>query len=119
MLPLGVPDFRVAQFNLENIMVSGHVEPHHGTPYDYSDTFYRVYFEVGEWQNIARDAINDFMVERSRAYRHWTHSPDDLHRCEHGYELDLPNQIIPELAQTLSARNLLVYQIVRSSISPR
>lgn len=100
-------------------MVPVHFDAHHGTPHDYSDTFYRVYFEVGEWQDIARDAINDFLVERTRAYQHWTYAATDLQRCEHGYTLHLPNQLIPEVVQALVARNVGVYQVVRSPTNPR
>lgn len=84
-----------------------------GTLADYSDDLYRVYFEVGEWEGIACDAITTFLIERSRDNPAFTFDATDLQPVEHGYELDLPMQLIPEVVGALVARHIGVYQVLR------
>ncbi len=85
----------------------------HGTPDDYGDTLYRVYFEVGEWEGIARDAITAFLVERASDNPAFDFDASLLHARPHGYEVDLPMQLIPEVVRALAERNVGVYQVVR------
>ena len=85
----------------------------HGTPDDYGDRLYRVYFEVGEWEGIARDAIIAFLVERASDHPAFDFDASLLHARPHGYEVDLPMQLIPEVVRALAERNVAVYQVVR------
>lgn len=94
-------------------MNPSHTEPVSGTPADYSDTLYRVYFEVGEWQHAARDAIRTFLQQRNHPDASFNVRPDAVRERPHGYEADLPMQLIPEVVQALAARNIAVYQVVR------
>jgi len=89
-------------------------DPAVGTPADYGDTLYRVYFEVGEWQDIARDAITAFLFERRQAHASFSGAPAELRLRPHGYEVDLPMQLIPEVVRVLAAHNIAVYQVVRT-----
>lgn len=83
------------------------------TPADYSDALYRVYFEVGEWQQVAREAISAFLLERSRDHPALHFDPASVQSVDHGYELDLPMQLIPEVVRALGERNVAVYQVLR------
>ncbi|MFN4161946.1 MAG: hypothetical protein ACK4FW_08205 [Stenotrophomonas sp.] len=94
-------------------MDSSEPDPAQGTPREYSDALYRVYFEVGEWQDIARDAITAFLVERSRDHPAFDFAPAALEVKAHGYEVDLPMQLIPEVVRVLAERNVGIYQVVR------
>ncbi len=84
-----------------------------GTPADYSNALYRVYVEVGESDFIARDAITAFLVERSADHPAFHFVPEALLARDHGYELDLPMQLIPEVVRALAAANVAVYQVRR------
>ncbi|WP_422507677.1 hypothetical protein [Stenotrophomonas sp. GZD-301] len=97
-------------------MAPSEPDPTAGTPADYSDRLYRVYIEVGEWQYIARDAITAFLLERSRTHPAFDFTPAALHPRPHGYEVDLPMQLIPELVRALAERNVAVYQVVRAAL---
>lgn len=90
-------------------------DPAVGTPADYGDTLYRVYFEVGEWQGIARDAITAFLLDRHHAHASFSVAPAELRPRPHGYEVDLPMQLIPEVVRVLAERNIAVYQVVRTA----
>lgn len=83
------------------------------TPADYSDTLYRVYVEVGEWESAARDAITVFLVARSADHPAFHFVPEALRARDHGYELDLPMQLIPEVVRALAAANVAIYQVQR------
>lgn len=89
------------------------VDPVHGTPRDYGDTLYRVYFEVGESEDIARDAITTFLVQRASDNPAFDFDASLLHARPHGYEVDLPMQLIPEVVRALAEQNVAVYQVVR------
>lgn len=86
-------------------------DPQRGTHADYSDTLYRVYFEVGEWQGIAREAMTGFLLERSKDHPAFHFSAELLRSTGQGYEVDLPMQLIPEVVRALVARNVAVYQV--------
>lgn len=83
------------------------------TPADYSDALYRVYFEVGKWQQVAREAISAFLLERSRNHPAFHFDPASVQAVDHGYELNLPMQLIPEVVRALADRNVAVYQVLR------
>ena len=89
------------------------VDPTLDVPAEYNDSLYRVYFEVGEWQNIARDAIIDFLRERSRGHATFQFESAALRARAQGYEVDLPMQLIPEVVRALAERNVAIYQVVR------
>jgi len=75
-----------------------------GSPRDYSSDLYRVYFEVGEHEGIARGVITDYLGPlRSQ----------DLVTLAHGYECNLPIQAVPDVVRALSRENIGVYQVVR------
>jgi hypothetical protein len=97
----------------EDAMTDSTVASVHGTPDDYGDTLYRVYFEVGEWEGIAREAIIAFLVERASDHPAFDFDDSLLHARPHGYEVDLPMQLIPEVVRALAERNVAVYQVVR------
>ena len=75
-----------------------------GTPRDYSTDMYKVYFEVGEYKNIALNVLVAFLgTDKKESIRH----------LAHGYEVELPMQCIPEVVHLLSEKNIAIYQIVR------
>jgi hypothetical protein len=78
-----------------------------GTPEDYGDTLYRVYFEVGEWEGIARDAITAFLVERASDNPAFDFDASLLYARPYGYEVDLPMQLIPEVVRALAERRVM------------
>lgn len=97
-------------------MAPSEPDPTVGTPADYSDRLYRVYVEVGEWQHIARDAITALLLDRSRVHPAFDFTPAALHVRPHGYEVDLPMQLIPERVRALAECNVAVYQVVRAAL---
>ena len=75
-----------------------------GTPRDYSTDMYRVYFEVGEHDGLARRTIEGCLgVERSKT----------LISLPYGYECEVAIQIVPEIMAALLRHNIGVYQVVR------
>ena len=75
-----------------------------GTPRDYSTDMYRVYFEVGEHEGRARQAIEEFLgPKRAEA----------LVALPYGYECELAIQVVPDIVRELAKRNIAVYQVVR------
>ncbi|MDC5853789.1 hypothetical protein [Vibrio europaeus] len=76
----------------------------HGTPRDYSQAVYQVYFEVGEWQETAFKVLASFVGPEASG---------SIQRLEFGYVLALPIQSIPEVVRQFCQHNIAVYQIVR------
>jgi len=75
-----------------------------GTPKDYSDAMYNVYFEIGEWEGAALGVLETFVgPARSKSIK----------RQKFGYELAIPIQCIPDIVRRLVDNNIAVYQIVR------
>ena len=75
-----------------------------GSPDDYSSDLYRVYFEVGEHEGVARGVIADYFGPlRSQ----------DLVTLAHSYEYNLPVQAVSDLVRALSRENIAVYQVLR------
>ncbi|MFM7220231.1 MAG: hypothetical protein ACKO21_08475 [Nodosilinea sp.] len=75
-----------------------------GTPRDYTESLYRFYFEVGEYNNLARTVIADFLGPEKAKH---------IVKLTYGYEFDLPIQCVPEVARKLLQQNIAIYQIVR------
>lgn len=73
-----------------------------GTPHDYTQDVYRVYFEVTDPNGIAGKIIADFVGDENA-----------ILALAHGYELELPIQCVPEIVRLLSAENIAIYQVVR------
>lgn len=75
-----------------------------GTPRDYTGDLYRVYFEVGEFEQSAQKILSKFMG---------TDDPDKIIKLAHGYEVELPIQCVPDIVRELAQTNIAVYQVVR------
>ena len=75
-----------------------------GTPLDYTDDVYRVYFEMPDSTHEGKKIISEFIGE-ARA--------EKIITLTHGYEVELPIQCVPDVVRLLSLANLAVYQVVR------
>ena len=75
-----------------------------GTPLDYTSDMYKVYFEVGEHDGMVLKTLTEYLGEEKAS---------DITALSHGYELELPIQVIPEIVRLLSQNNIAVYQVVR------
>jgi len=84
-----------------------------GTLRDYTNDRYRVYFEVGEHEEFARDVIASFLKSRSPDF-----AASLPRRHGEGYEIDIPIQLIPEIVRELAAHNVAVYQVIRGGRCP-
>ncbi|MEZ8494264.1 hypothetical protein AB6C81_18670 [Vibrio splendidus] len=77
-----------------------------GTPRDYSEDMYNVYFEVGEWEGTALSILESFVGQ----------SPStSISHLEFGYELAMPIQCVPDLVRLLIEKNIAIYEIVRGN----
>ena len=75
-----------------------------GTPRDYSSDMYKVYFEIVERDGFVLSVLSEYLgSEKSQSIR----------TLPHGYELELPIQVIPEVVRLLCANNIAVYQVMR------
>ncbi len=75
-----------------------------GTPLDYTSDIYKVYFEVRENDGLVLKILTEFLGDKKAS---------GIHALAHGYELELPIQVIPEVVRLLSQNNIGVYQVVR------
>ncbi len=75
-----------------------------GTPLDYTSDVYKVYFEVREYEGMVLKILSEFLGENKAS---------SINTLPHGYELELPIQVIPEVVRLLSQNNIAVYQVVR------
>ena len=75
-----------------------------GTPSDYTSDLYRVYFELRDQDNVARNIFAQVLGDE-RA--------ENLVCLAHGYEAELPIQCVPEIVRLLVAESIAVYQVVR------
>ena len=75
-----------------------------GTPADYTSDMYRFYFEVAEYEQTALKIIENYLGEERSAL---------LVKRDHGYELELAIQCVPDLTSELVNGDVGVYQIVR------
>lgn len=83
-----------------------------GTPRDYRDQLYSVYFEIGEFEGLGKGIIERYLA--SNGHRADTKSYL-LRTVQYGYELEIPMQVIPEIIQALSRERVAVYQVVRTT----
>ena len=75
-----------------------------GTPKDYAEDMYNVYFEVGEFEGVALSVLESFVGH--------IHSKHIL-RVEFGYDLALPLPCVTDVVRHLAQKNIAIYQIVR------
>ncbi|GAD79487.1 hypothetical protein [Vibrio ezurae] len=79
-----------------------------GTPQDYSDDLYLVYFEVAHAQETSQGAtlevLTSFLNDKSA---------DQIVHLEHGYQMAMPMQTIPDVVRHLTEKNIAVYQVRR------
>ena len=75
-----------------------------GTPLDYTNDVYRVYFEVPDSTHEGRKIIAAF-IGQERA--------ENIVTLAHGYEIELPIQCVPDVVRLLTHANIAVYQVVR------
>lgn len=75
-----------------------------GTPRDYSEDMYQVYFEVGEWEGMALTVLTEFVGDTQAKH---------IKHLEFGYELAMPIQCVPDVVRLLDQKNIAIYQIVR------
>ena len=80
-----------------------------GSPKEYTDDLYRVYFEVGEYENFAADVMTRFLISNPDI----SYSPASLRQQSHGYEVDIPLQLVPEIVRELAKSNVAIYQVIR------
>ena len=75
-----------------------------GTPLDYSEQLYRLYFEIPDNDGTAERILREFLgSEHSKR----------LLRLTHGFEFEMPIQCVPDLVRLLTKENIAIYQIVR------
>jgi len=75
-----------------------------GTPLDYTNDVYRVYFEVPDATHEAKKIISSFLGQKRS---------EKIVTLAHGYEVELPIQCIPDVIRLLTHANIAVYQVVR------
>ncbi|UGV39906.1 hypothetical protein J7W08_07190 [Methanococcoides orientis] len=74
------------------------LEPVKGTPFDYSDDKITVYFEVADKQSTREIIENTTFI-------------DGIEDLEHGFEVRIAMQQIPELIRHLSRENIAIYAV--------
>ncbi len=75
-----------------------------GTPADYTEGLYRLYFEIRDADGAAERIIRDFLgAERV----------GQMCRLTYGFEIELPIQCVPDLVRLLVNSNIAIYQVVR------
>jgi hypothetical protein len=84
-----------------------------GTPREYTNDLYRVYFEVGEHENLAGAVMTQFLMSRSQDIPNLSFSANSLRQHTYGYEVDIPLQLIPEIVRELAKKNVAIYQVIR------
>ena len=71
----------------------------YGTPFDYSNNKLPVYFELADKQNARKSIERIPFIENIK----------DL---EHGFEIELTIQQIPEVIRSLSQKNIAIYSVI-------
>ena len=71
-----------------------------GTPKDYTEDRYKVYFEVVD--------VEGRVLEILGAY-----SQNPIEALSHGYEAILAIQMVPEIVREIAAHNIALYQVIR------
>lgn len=72
-----------------------------------------MYLEVGEHEDVAKGVIERFLAARSQEIPGLSFTTDSIRPHAHGYEVDIPLQLIPEVVRELSRENVAVYQVIR------
>jgi len=75
-----------------------------GTPKDYTDDLYLVYFEVGEYQERAKAILESYLGEERKA---------SIQTLAHGYIVEIALQCTPDIVKRLVDENIAVYQVNR------
>lgn len=75
-----------------------------GTPRDYTEDVYKVYFEVGEYKESALNILATYLGEDKA---------NSITKLAYGYGLEIPIQCVPDIARLLCEGGIGIYQIVR------
>ena len=75
-----------------------------GTPKDYSNDLYLVYFEVGEHQGKAKKILEDYLGDEQK---------ETIKTTAHGYIVEIALQCTPDIVGRLVAENIGIYQVNR------
>jgi hypothetical protein len=81
-------------------------KPVSGTPRDYSEDLYSLYFELIDVDGTAERVLRNFLGPL-HAKR--------LQRLAHGFEFVAPIQCVPDLIRLLTREDIAVYQVVRQA----
>ena len=71
-----------------------------GTPKDYTEDQYKVYFEVVDVEDRVREILGAY-------------SQNPIEALTHGYEAILAIQMIPDIIQEIISHNIAIYQVIR------
>ena len=75
-----------------------------GTPKDYTDDLYLVYFEVGEHNEIAKKVFETYLGEQKK---------ERLQMLAYGYMVEIALQCTPDIVKRLAEKNIAIYQVNR------
>ena len=71
-----------------------------GTPKDYTDDMYKVYFEVADVEEKIFNILK-------------TYSCTPVEKLTNGYEAVLHIQMVPDIVREISSHNIAIYQVIR------
>jgi len=75
-----------------------------GTPKDYTDDLYLVYFEIGENKERAKAILESYLG---------AHLKENIQVLPHGNIVEIALQCTPEIVRRLVDENIAVYQVNR------
>lgn len=75
-----------------------------GTPKDYTNDLYQVYFEVGEHEGRAKKILESYLGEPRKG---------SIIALTHGYIVEIALQCTPDIVKRLADENIAVYQVNR------
>ena len=75
-----------------------------GTPKEYTDDLYQVYFEVGEYQERAKKILESYLGEDRK---------EKIKTLTHGYIIEIALQCTPDIVKRLADENIAIYQVNR------
>ncbi len=75
-----------------------------GTPKDYTDDLYLVYFEVGEYQERVKEILESYLGADRKG---------NIQTLTHGYIVEIALQCTPDIVKMLVDENIAVYQVNR------
>jgi len=81
-------------------------KPVSGTPRDYSEDLYSLYFELIDVDGTAERMLRNFLGPL-HAQR--------VQRLAHGFEFFAPIQCVPDLVRLFTRENIAIYQVVRQA----